>query len=65
MSRTTGWYDETVAGGEAVRAFVPHPLPPTDPPLALDGDIAGLLRRATEQVRLLDLAGDLVPSVEW
>lgn len=51
--------------GEAVSAFIPFPLPPRDPPLDLDGDLAPLLRRAREQVRLLDLAGDLVPSIEW
>jgi Fic family protein len=45
--------------------FVPEPLPPTDPPLALDGALSSLLGRATESLRLLDLAGDLVPSVEW
>jgi hypothetical protein len=42
-----------------------YPLPPRDPPLGLDGELAPLLARAEEQVRLLDLAGDLVPSVEW
>ncbi|MEQ8262402.1 Fic/DOC family N-terminal domain-containing protein [Pseudohaliea sp.] len=51
--------------GEEVNAFIPFPLPPRDPPLALDDNLAQLLARASEQLRLLDLAGDLVPSVEW
>ena len=51
--------------GEEVSAFIPFQLPPGDPSLDLDGDLAPLLARAREQVRLLDLAGDLVPSVEW
>ncbi len=51
--------------GEEVRAFIPYPLPPRDPPLDLDGELAPLLARAEEQVQLLDLAGDLVPSIEW
>ncbi len=65
MRRQTGEYEETVAGGEVVRAFVPYPLPPTDPPLNLGDGLARLLARAEEQLRLLDLAGDLVPSVGW
>lgn len=51
--------------GEEVSAFIPYLLPPADPPLDLDGELAPLLARANEQVRMLDLAGDLVPSVEW
>ena len=65
MKRTTGEYEFSTVAGEEIRAFVPHPLPPRDPPLDLDGDLAPLLVRAREQVRLLDLVGDLVPSVEW
>ncbi len=34
---STGYYDSSVAGGEAVRAFVPNPLPP-EPSLDLSGD---------------------------
>ena len=30
----TGRYETTIFGGESVRAFIPHPLPP-DPPLDL------------------------------
>ena len=65
MTRTSGTYERSTVAGESVEAFVPHPLPPGDPPLDLSGDLAGLLARANESVGLLELAGDLVPSVEW
>lgn len=65
MQRQTGEYERSTVTGEEVAAFIPFPLPPRDPPVKLDGDLAQLLGRASEQLRLLDLAGDLVPSVEW
>ena len=65
MKRQTGEYERSTVTGEEVSAFIPFPLPPGDPPLNLDGDLALLMARASEQLRLLDLAGDLVPSVEW
>ena len=65
MKRKTGEYERSTVAGEEVRAFIPNPLPPTDPPVDLRGGLVTLLGRAEEQVRLLDLAGDLVPSIEW
>jgi Fic family protein len=65
MKRKTGEYERSMVAGEEVNAFIPYPLPPREPPLDLDGELAPLLSRAEERVRLLDLAGDLVPSVEW
>jgi len=65
MKRKTGEYEQNNVAGEEVSAFIPYPLPPRDPPLELTGELATLLARAEEQVRLLDLAGDLVPSIEW
>lgn len=65
MKRKTGEYETSTVAGEEVRAFIPYPLPPGNPPLDLDDELATLLARAEEQVRLLDLAGELVPSVEW
>jgi len=65
MKRTSGEYERSTVAGEEVSAFIPYPLPPQDPPLDLTGEMASLLVRAEEQVRLLDLAGDLVPSIEW
>jgi len=65
VERKTGEYERSTVAGEQVSAFIPYPLPPRNPPLNLDGEFAPLLARAEEQLRLLDLAGDLVPSVEW
>ena len=65
MKRETGEYERNTVAGEAVHAFIPQKLPPRDPPLRLDGELAAPLARAEEQLRLLELAGDLVPSVEW
>ena len=41
----TGRYEITSTAGEAVRAFVPAPLPP-DPPLQLEGSLQALHERA-------------------
>jgi Fic family protein len=65
MRRQTGEYERSTVVGEKVNAFIPFPLPPRDPPLDLEGELAPPLARAREQIRLLDLAGDLVPSIEW
>lgn len=65
IRRQIGEYELSTVAGEEVRAFIPYPLPPRDPPLDLGGDLEPLLVRAQEQLRLLELAGDLVPSVEW
>ncbi|MDF1556384.1 MAG: Fic/DOC family N-terminal domain-containing protein, partial [Deferrisomatales bacterium] len=65
MKRKTGEYERSTVAGEEVSAFIPYALPPRDPPLEFTGELATLLARAEEQVRLLDLAGDLVPSIEW
>ena len=43
VTRQTGQYRITsTTGGEEVRAFVPFPLPPADPPLEIDGLISHL-----------------------
>ena len=59
--QATGTYAHTVAGGEAVRAFVPHPLPPA-PPLDLSGARQTLLERATLAVGRLDSISLLLPD---
>lgn len=64
MSRVTGRYEVTVAGGESVRAFVPHPLPPKDPPLDL-ARLDARLRAAQQGVARLEVAGAMVPSLDW
>jgi hypothetical protein len=35
--RATGRYERTTEGGQEVAAFVPHALPPADPPIVVDG----------------------------
>jgi Fic family protein len=64
-NRVTGRYERTTLGGEEVAAFVPHALPPTDPPLVIEADIADRLRAAEEALVRLELAGEMVPSLDW
>ena len=65
MPRTTGTYRLTRAGNEEVRAFVPEPLPPKNPPLVLDEAMAALHAGAVAAVGQLGVAGAMVPSAEW
>ncbi len=65
MPRTTGTYRLTRAGNEEVRAFVPEPLPPKNPPLVLDEAMAALHAEAVAAVGQLGVAGAMVPSAEW
>lgn len=62
--RTTGTYVTTTTLGEAVQAFVPHALPPANPPLAADSYTATNHRAEMALARLGGVAG-LVPSVDW
>ncbi len=62
--RSTGITVTTTTLGEAVRAFVPHPLPPADPPLAQESYTAANYRAEMALARLAGVAG-LVPSVDW
>lgn len=61
---TTGTYVTTTTLGEAVQAFVPHALPPANPPLAADSYTATNHRAEMALARLGGVAG-LVPSVDW
>lgn len=65
MARITGTYDRKIVGGEEIAAFIPHGLPPADPPLELDARANELLRAAMHALSRLELAGEMVPSVEW
>jgi len=65
MPRVTGTYERTTVAGEEVAAFIPRPLPPVDPPLALDETARALLRSAEEALGRLDLARGMVPSLDW
>lgn len=58
---TTGHYAPSTAGGETVRAFVPHPLPPM-PALDLSGARQRLLEQATLAVGRLDSVSALLPD---
>jgi Fic family protein len=64
MSRTTGTYDIATTLGEPVRAFVPLPLPPADPPLA-PACYVDLNRQAELALAHLTGVSGLVPSVNW
>ncbi|MDP2958768.1 MAG: Fic family protein [Longimicrobiales bacterium] len=46
-------------------AFVPTPLPPIDPPLELEGRLAERLRDAEHALARLELAGAMVPDLDW
>lgn len=64
MKRTTGSYTISTTLGKPVRAFVPYPLPPSDP--SLSSEVFNVLNRQAE-LALARLAGvsGLVPSVDW
>jgi len=57
----TGTYELTAVGGEAVRAFLPNPLPPI-PPLALDGRRQRELEAAVLALGRLDGISTLLPD---
>jgi Fic family protein len=64
MSRATGRFITTTIAGEAVRVFVPDPLPPR----LGDAGIAGLrepLQTACAALSRLNLAGEMIPSIDW
>jgi Fic family protein len=63
--RVVGHYVRQTVTGEEVLAFLPAPLPPREPPLALDQPSLELLRHAERALERLELAGALVPSLDW
>ncbi|MDP2166015.1 MAG: Fic family protein [Hydrogenophaga sp.] len=64
MKRVTGRYSTHTTLGEPVKAFVPYPLPPAEPPLA---ESAWTERNRAAQMALgrLSAVAGLVPSVDW
>jgi len=65
MKRTTGRYENSSVTGETVAAFIPFSLPPADPPLILDDALRGHLGKAEQNLARLELAGEMVPSLDW
>ena len=63
--RTTGRYESVTTGGEKVDAFIPFALPPARPALSIDGKLERRLREADQALVRLDLAGEMVPSLDW
>jgi Fic family protein len=63
--RATGRTLKRTVTGEEIATFVPYPLPPRDPPLNLDGAFAAPLRRAEQALARLEVAGEMVPSLDW
>ncbi len=56
---------KTTVAGEAIATFVPYPLPPRNPALNMDGQLAAPLRRAEQAIARLEVAGEMVPSIDW
>jgi Fic family protein len=65
MARVTGKYRTTVVGDEEVKAFIPHPLPPHNPLLLIEGELADLHAEALTAIGRLGVAGAMVPSANW
>jgi len=65
MPRETGTFRTTTTLGEAVRAFVPHPLPPVDPTIVIEGELAERHAEALTAVGRLQVAGAMVPDPGW
>ena len=64
MKRTTGSTVKSTTAGEVVSAFVPRPLPPIAPALALERFERANRNAEIALARLSGVSG-LVPSVEW
>ncbi len=60
--RQPGRYEKSTVAGEAVNALIPDPLPP---PLKLAAALQEKVRLAEQKLSRLDLAGEIVPSLEW
>jgi Fic family protein len=65
VSRVTGKYQESIVGGERVRAFLPDPLPPRKPPLEVDGPLAESHAAAVAALDRLNIVAATVPSAGW
>lgn len=63
--RITGDYRTLDYSGEVVRAVVPRPLPPTEPPLVLSDELRDLHGSALSAVERLAVAGVMAPNADW
>lgn len=63
-AQETGRYITTSVAGEAVRAFVPAPLPPRLGARQL-ASLTEPLGAAEAALARLDLAGEMIPSLDW
>jgi Fic family protein len=62
--RQVGRYEKSTAAGEVISAFIPEPLPPR-PALQLLPAAQEQVHMAEQKLSRLELAGEMVPSVEW
>lgn len=62
--KSTGRYITTTVAGESVEAFLPDPLPPQLSAQQL-ATLAEPLREAGAALGRLDLAGEMIPSLDW
>jgi Fic family protein len=65
MLGETDTYRISTVHGEAVRAFIPHALPPAEPPLAIEGDLADRHAAAVNSIGRLRVAAAMVPDPGW
>ena len=65
MQRKTGDFRISSVGDEVIRAFVPTPLPPEDPPLAMDRLLEEELSAAMKALASLNVAAEMVPNSDW
>ena len=63
-AQPTGRYVTSTVAGEAVKAFVPDPLPPKLTAKGLQ-QLSEPLREAEAALARLDLAGEMIPSINW
>jgi Fic family protein len=60
--RQPGRYEKSTVAGEAVSAFIPDPLPPR---IKVSAELGEKVRLAEQKLSRLELAGEMVPSIEW
>ena len=65
MLGETDTYRISTVHGEAVRAFIPHALPPAEPPLAIEGNLADRHAAAVNSIGRLRVAAAMVPDPGW